>query len=98
MPRDYEIAKDDLSVTIVYFHREETDIDIDNIIKPILDALAGLVYVDDKLVAQVLARRTRLSDGLIIRDMDESLALGIDEGSDFTYVIVDEEPDHTVIP
>ena len=49
------------SVSITHFHSDANSVDIDNIIKPILDALKGIVWEDDLSVVEVRARRTDLS-------------------------------------
>ena len=46
-----------VAVTIFYFLAAAMEGDIDNIIKPILDAMAGIVYRDDRVVERVLAQR-----------------------------------------
>jgi len=43
-------SEDDLYAVVYYFHRVPTTQDADNISKPILDALEGLAYADDRLV------------------------------------------------
>ena len=50
----------DVMVTITYlYNRGSIDIDVDNIPKPILDALKGLVYSDDSQVTDLLCRKRR---------------------------------------
>jgi Holliday junction resolvase RusA-like endonuclease len=60
-------------VSITYFF-DGVDFDVDNIPKPILDALKGLVYVDDRQVTDLICRKRRHSDDLAM-DMD-SLPIG----------------------
>lgn len=50
------ITSGNLRMTIVYL-ADESPADIDNIIKPIQDALVGVVYVDDDLVSDVDSHR-----------------------------------------
>ncbi|MBV9786926.1 MAG: RusA family crossover junction endodeoxyribonuclease [Chloroflexi bacterium] len=42
---------------ITWFHSEKTQSDIDNIVKPILDALNGVVYADDRQIVKCLSER-----------------------------------------
>jgi crossover junction endodeoxyribonuclease RusA len=49
-----------LSLTLVYFYNKDP-LDIDNIIKPIQDALVGLVYEDDGLITDISAHRRHVS-------------------------------------
>ena len=46
LPKLHPLATSNLCVTIVYFY-VATDLDLDNILKPILDAMVGVVYIDD---------------------------------------------------
>lgn len=52
-----EPLRGDLYVRIVWFHREPTTQDVDNIAKNILDALKGVVFSDDVVVVQCLIRK-----------------------------------------
>ena len=46
-----------LALTIYYFPIAPMGGDIDNIVKPIMDALIGVVYVDDKIVERVTVQK-----------------------------------------
>ena len=72
-----------LRLRIDFFFEDTTDLDADNIIKSIQDALEGIVYVDDEYVVDVCARKinqqrlppiiepsTTLSDALDLRPGD----------------------------
>lgn len=52
-----------VSVTIVNYHTGGPP-DVDNIIKPILDAMNGVVYEDDKQVYRVISERFAM-DGFV---------------------------------
>ena len=75
-------------VRVLWFHRVpllQDDADTDNISKPIVDALRGVVYTDDSMVVKRLAQRVDMTGGLgsvTLRDkgapagaIDELLAL-----------------------
>lgn len=49
-----------LYVRIIFFTWKKGGPDIDNIIKPIVDALKGVVYRDDKQISQCLSTRIDL--------------------------------------
>lgn len=66
--------------------------------KPILDAIKETVIEDDQLVEQLISRRTRLHDGLYIRDVTPELARALDSGEDFVLVRVCDPPNHGVMP
>ncbi len=83
-------------LTITYFY-EEVSLDVDNIPKPILDALKGLVYVDDNQVTDIVCRKRNLH-GARIENPPSVLAEGFDRGNEFLYVVVEDAPDQGVIP
>lgn len=62
-----------------YFSMAPTD--VDNIIKPILDALNGVVYVDDMQVQKVISEKVDLKLGVAFDNLSEvaSEALALDE-------------------
>ena len=97
-PGEVAVFRDEVAVVIVYFHYGESLIDVDNIIKPILDALIGVTFSDDRVVAQVLCRRTMATTGLVIEQPSECLAAGLDLGVDFVYVAIDRGLDHRTVP
>lgn len=88
----------ELQALIIYYYRNETTIDVDNIGKLILDAIKGLLIDDDRLISQLIVRKTDLTQISSIRDPSEVLApfLGIDEN--FVYVCLGGPPDHREIP
>lgn len=88
----------EISAAIVFFYEGETDIDVDNIAKPVLDSLAGLAYEDDSQVSQITVRKTALAAGLAIDNPSPSLTAALAIGGDFIYVRIGEPPDHRKIP
>ena len=50
---------DRLYARIIWFHRDPTVADVDNIVKGVLDSLKGIVYDDDRRIALCLIQRIR---------------------------------------
>jgi Holliday junction resolvase RusA-like endonuclease len=46
-----------LSVTIFYFPPAPMQGDVDNIVKPILDGMRGIVYPDDQVIERVIVQK-----------------------------------------
>lgn len=67
--------------------------DVDNIIKPIQDALIGLAYIDDTQVTDVLVRKRNLAGEFRIENMTPTLADGFSRGCEFLYIVVTDVPD-----
>ena len=69
----------ELYARITWFHAAEPKLDVDNIVKPIFDALVGIVYDDDHHIAQCVITRVRsrpqpdLSDEHILPDLYSQL-------------------------
>lgn len=78
----------DVVLRLAYFYISEPIADLDNIVKPIQDALKDVAYVDDKQVVDLVAsmRRKVFDEGI---EMTALLARGFDGGSDFIHVVVD---------
>ena len=86
-----------IMLTVIYFYESEPSMDIDNIPKPISDALKGLVYLDDEQVTDVSCRKRNLNINLGIENPSRVLAEGFRRGNEFLYIVVEEAPDQEVI-
>ncbi len=91
------VLSEELSVVVWYFFKDG-GLDVDNMIKPILDALKGVIYEDDSDVSQVIGRKTELASGLRVQGATLSLDQALTTGSDFVFIKVDGPPDHGVVP
>lgn len=85
-----------IMLTITYFF-ESVAMDVDNIPKPISDALKGLVYLDDEQATDMVCRKRNLNGNLRIENPSSVLAEGLSLGSQFLYVMVEEASDQEVI-
>jgi crossover junction endodeoxyribonuclease RusA len=77
----------DIQLTLVYLYGADP-VDTDNIIKPIQDALIGLVYEDDSLVTDVASHRRLLSGTFDLTLCPKPLVQGIVLGIECVYVRV----------
>lgn len=71
--------------------------DIDNLPKPIADALKGLVYRDDEQVTDIVCRKRNLNRELRIVNPSLVLSEGFSRGNQFLYIVIEEAPDQEVI-
>jgi crossover junction endodeoxyribonuclease RusA len=85
-----------LLLTITYFY-ESVSMDIDNLPKPIADALKGLVYLDDEQLTDVLCRKRNLNRSLRIENPSGVLSEGLGRGHEFRYIVVEEAPGQELI-
>jgi crossover junction endodeoxyribonuclease RusA len=79
------ISSGDLKFTVVYLC-EDHPIDINNVIKPIQDALTTLVYSDDNLVTDVSGHLRYLSSPIDIVNLPQPLADAVIGGVECVYV------------
>jgi crossover junction endodeoxyribonuclease RusA len=91
LPPGASPTSDDVEIRIVYYH-EEAPLDVDNMIKPIQDALCGLVYEDDAQVADTHGSRRDLNDSFRVNGMSPALAEGFVGGKAFVHIKVSQAP------
>ena len=78
----------EVRVAITYFF-DPTPMDVDNIPKPVLDALKGLVYADDAQVTDVLCRKRNRSEDLRIQNPSQILRARLRGQGQFLHIVVD---------
>jgi len=81
------IQAGDLQLTLVYLC-DLSPPDIDNIVKPIQDALVGLVFTDDALIADVESHRRSLNGAFDLTRLPGLVLAGIASGKECVYVQV----------
>lgn len=83
-------------VEIRYFYEKgPPKIDVDNMSKPILDALEGVVYKEDLQVTDLLCQKRRLEDRGVEIFSDMLLVRLMQEG-EFLFIVVQDAPDQEV--
>lgn len=87
----------ELSARIVYFFPGQTDLDVDGIVKFILDSLEGLVYEDDRTVFEVLCRKSPLWSLTALKNPPPMLVLRQVE-THHVLVRICRGPDHQELP
>jgi crossover junction endodeoxyribonuclease RusA len=69
--------------------------DSDNIVKPVRDALNGIIYVDDYQITDFVSRRRNLNSSFRVKGMSSVLAEGFCKGEEFLHVKIEYAPDPT---
>lgn len=85
-----------IMLQVTYFY-DSVEIDVDNIIKPIQDAIIGLAYIDDAQITDVLVRKRNLSGNFKVENMTSTLAEGFSRGNEFLHVVVIDASDQEVL-
>jgi Holliday junction resolvase RusA-like endonuclease len=72
--------------------------DSDNIVKPVRDALNGIIWHDDYQVSLFTSGRLDLNAHYKVRNMPAALANAFVEGKEFLYIMVESISDPTELP
>lgn len=89
---------DPLKVVITHYYDvvsgEESGVpDSDNIVKPVRDALNGVIYVDDYQITDFVSRRRDLNSSFRVKGMSTALAEGFCKGQEFLHIKIEAAPD-----
>ena len=76
-------------MTITYFF-ENVDLDLDNIPKPILDALKGLIYNDDSQITDLICRKRERNRDMQVLNASPILQEFLDRPGQFLHISVSE--------
>jgi crossover junction endodeoxyribonuclease RusA len=94
-PRD--LASDPVALRLLYIY-DEAALDVDNILKPIQDALVGILLGDDSIITDVEIRRRWRRTTFTINTVSPTLAAGLALGREFVYVALSDAPAQDVLP
>lgn len=83
---------DRLAVTIYYFPEGQMLGDVDNIVKPILDAMIPYVYVDDSLIDRVVVQRFEVEHVFSFTDPTPALSAALLEEGPALYIRITDDP------
>ena len=67
----------------------DPNLDSERIIKPVLDALNGVIYQDDYQIAELDTRRRNLNGSFRVKGMSVALAEGFCQGDEFLHIKCD---------
>lgn len=81
-----------LTVTITNYYTLVPP-DVDNIIKPILDALEKVVYLKDEQVRKVISEKFDLTNVSRIQNPSAVLAVGLEKYSELLHIVVVWNPE-----
>lgn len=91
------LEEEPLAVAIYYFPTAPMVGDVDNIVKPILDALVGTAYLDDRIIERVLSQKFEPGIDWSFEAATEQLSAALDtisasdEPAPVVYVRIDND-------
>ena len=80
-----------LAVSITHLF-DRAELDVDNMPKPILDALKGLIYSDDAAVTDLNCRKRNLKDDPQISNASPVLRQSLNRNVEFVHVFIADAP------
>lgn len=88
-----------LKCLIINFHEgADATLDDDNMVKPMRDALNGLVYVDDSQISYSETIHSSIDAPIKIRRASGMLLNAFSIGNEFLYVRIDDAPEFIQLP
>lgn len=74
---------------VTCYHDSAPPLDVDNMLKPIQDALIGIVYVDDGQLVDIGGHHRDVNDRYEVRGMTPAQADGFVSGEAFVHIRVE---------
>lgn len=89
-------STDALRFVVTHFHRSrESPLDDDNMVKPLRDALIGLVYNDDRQITDSATRQSWISGPFKLDETLVEVVQAIRQRRTFVYIRIESAPDHS---
>jgi hypothetical protein len=89
LPEGHFAAEPPMKIAIYYFADAPANVDIDNIVKPILDSLSRFIYLDDRQVERLVVQKFEPGRLFTFASPTPRLAETIDAGGPRVYLQVD---------
>jgi hypothetical protein len=96
LPSGFTPTRAKVSVVISNYYTADPP-DVDNIIKPILDGMNGVVYQDDAQVYRVTSEKYMQDDDLHLVNPSATLAKAIESTDELLFVVVSWQEEETRI-
>jgi len=88
-----------LKCTIINFHEgDRASLDDDNMVKPIRDAMNGLIYDDDSQIRYSETILASIDAPINARRVSPVILAAYSQGNEFLYVRIDDAPDFFQLP
>jgi hypothetical protein len=89
----------DLKAIIINFYAgNKPSVDVDNMSKPILDAMQNIIYRDDRQIVQPEIARLKIGAAFAIMGVRPIIVNSIQSGNEFVYVRIEDAVDPFSLP
>lgn len=92
IPQPHFASEEPIGVTLYYLPDEPMTGDIDNIVKPILDALSAHIYVDDQQVERLVVQKFEPGIPFEVENPTETVAAAVSGPRPALYVRLSNKP------
>ncbi|MGL4552971.1 MAG: RusA family crossover junction endodeoxyribonuclease, partial [Gemmataceae bacterium] len=86
------------AIIINFFGGNEPTVDVDNLSKPILDAMQGIVYDDDRQIVQAELIHSRIGAPYPVVGVRPVIVTALQAGSQFVYVRIEDPVNPLQLP
>lgn len=86
------------AIIINFYSDSKPSVDIDNMSKPILDVMQGIVYDDDRQIRQAEISHVRIDAPFVIVGVSKILVTALQAGHQFVYVRIEDPVDPFPLP
>ncbi|TDH39400.1 RusA family crossover junction endodeoxyribonuclease [Pseudohoeflea suaedae] len=97
IPSPHFASDERMAVTVYYFPAERMQGDIDNIVKPILDALCRHIYIDDNQVERIVVQKFEPRNVYTFSAPTSTLAQALDARPPMVYVKISTDPHEELV-
>ena len=91
------LATEPVALRLLYLY-DDIVLDVDNILKPILDALIGVLLEDDSAITDVEIRRRWRRASFTYNAISPIFAAGLSLDREFVHVVLSDAPAQDVLP
>lgn len=92
IPQPHFASQEPIGITLYYLPDEPMSGDIDNIVKPILDALSAHIYVDDQQVERLVVQKFEPGIPFEVENPTEMVAAAVSGPRPALYVRLSNRP------
>ena len=88
-----------LKAVIINFHTDDKpSLDLDNMSKPILDVMQGLIYDNDRQIRQIELAHVRIDAPFVVVGASKLIVAAVQAGDEFVYVRIEDAIDPFPLP
>lgn len=78
------------AVVINFYTTNRPSLDLDNMSKPILDSLEGIIYLDDRQIRQAELTHVPIGDPFVFVGASPAIVMAVRSGNAFVYVRIQD--------